>query len=52
MENGNEPHLYTDDSKVFKDISENSNCEDLQKDIYLIHKCQKKMVTQIPAWLM
>jgi hypothetical protein len=42
MEFASEPYLYADDTQIFKEIYKTSDCEDLQKDMHLMHAWSEK----------
>jgi hypothetical protein len=42
MEFASELYLYADDTKIFKEIYKTSDCEDIQKDMHLMHAWSEK----------
>ena len=44
MEFASEPYLYADDTKICKEIYKTRDCEDLQKDMHLMHAWSEKWI--------
>ena len=42
MEFASKPYLYADDTKIFKEIYKTRDCEDLPKDMHLMHAWSEK----------